>query len=90
VITRDIKKHNASEDSSSDTKVNGYPPGSSDAEASSKQKKKQKKRHERKRVSKEVTDYLPNEPNQSHTKLNIQWEAEVVVHHPRQKQWRAH
>ena len=52
--------------------------------------KKNKKRQERKRVSKEVTEYLPNEPNQSHTKLNIQWEAEVVVHHPRQKQWRAH
>jgi len=74
--------------------VNGYPPNSSDAKASSKQKKennkKKTKMQERKRVTKEVTEYLPNELNQTHTKLSIQWKAEVVIHHPRQKRWRIH
>jgi hypothetical protein len=60
-----------------------------DAEASSKQKKgndkKNKKMQERKRVTKEVAEYLPNEHNQTHTNLNIQWKVEVVIHHPRQK-----
>jgi hypothetical protein len=50
-----------------------------------KQKKQEKKMQERKRVSKEVTEYLPNELNQAHIKLNIKWKAEVVIHHPRQK-----
>jgi hypothetical protein len=68
--------------------VNGYPPSSWDAEASSKKKTKKtrkKKMQERKRVSKEVAEYLPNELNQAHIKLNIKWKAEVVIHRPRQK-----
>jgi hypothetical protein len=61
VTTR--KKNNTSEDPPSYTKVDGYPPSSWDAEASSNMQKKQQKKQERKRVSKEVTKYLPNELN---------------------------
>jgi hypothetical protein len=57
------KKHNASEDPPSYTKVDGYPPSSWNAEAGSNIKKNNKKKQERKRVSKEVTEYLPNELN---------------------------
>jgi hypothetical protein len=52
VTTRDKKKHNASEDPPSYTKVDGYPPSSWDAKASSNmQKKKQQKKNRKEKGS---------------------------------------
>jgi hypothetical protein len=60
VTTRDKKKHNASEDPPSYTKVDGYPPSSWDAKASSNmQKKKQQKKKTGKKKGLQRSDQVP-------------------------------